>query len=66
MFPPTFHYKPSDEESDDDYSHEYGSMAPYLSIINKLKITIPTIINNKKSAPAPSAPKSETQSIFTW
>ena len=60
MFPPTFHYKPSDVESDDDYSHEYGSMAPYFI---SLKIDIPS--DDTKTS-VPLAPKADSQTEFTW
>lgn len=60
MYPPDFHYQASDYESDDDYSHEYGSMASHFI---SLKIIIP-----EEDIPSyvPSVPKADSQPMFTW
>lgn len=71
MFPPVFNYNPSDYESDDDYSHEYGSMVRYFI---SLKISVPIQtdieeydqIKNDTEEYAPSVPKADSQSVYTW
>ena len=60
MFPPDFHYQPSDYESDEDYSHEYGSMAFHFI---SLSIIIP---EDDIQTNVPLPPKAESKPMFTW